>query len=276
MTQYGQGEDADVDQPQPLTGGQAARRGQDTVAHRSSDMPELTPLDTRSASDGVAGALRGLIFSGELSPGDRLPPSRDLAQQLGVSSLTLRLGLKALETTGYLVTTRGARGGTRVNDIVTLSRIWVEWMDAKGDEVRDMWEFREIVEGSVARLAAERRSETDLAAVEAALRAGAADSHTAILRWNGTFHDALAEAAHSSHLERAVIAVRKELFLPVELLLREHSAEELRASHAEICAGVRERDPARAQEAMLAHIESTRAMVTQALAELRAPRGRGS
>lgn len=234
--------------------------------------PELGPIDTRSASDGVTGLLRGLIFSGELSPGDRLPPSRDLAEQLGVSSLTLRLGLKTLETTGYLVTTRGARGGTRVNDIETLSRIWVEWMDAKGDEVRDMWEFREIVEGSVARLAAERRTEAELAAVEAALREAAADSHTAILRWNGTFHDALARAAHSSHLMRAVISVRKELFLPVELLLREHSAEELRTSHAEICDGVRLRDPVRAEQAMRAHLENTRAMVTRALSELRAPR----
>lgn len=265
-----------MDVPPPSGDQRASRPVDDVVARRSSDLSDLAPVDTRSASEGVAGAIRGLIFSGELSPGDRLPPSRDLAAQLGVSSLTLRLGLRALETTGYLVTTRGARGGTSVNDIETLSRIWVEWMDAKGDEVRDMWEFREIVEGSVARLAAERRSEAELAVVEAALVEAAADSHTAILRWNGTFHDALAEAAHSSHLKRAVIAVRKELFLPVELLLREHSAEELRASHAEICAGVRTRDPMRAEEAMLAHLETTRGMVTRALVELRPPRRSGS
>lgn len=261
-----------MDESPRSTGTKGTPSEDDAAVRASFELPDLVPLDTRSASDGVAGVIRGLIFSGELSPGDRLPSSRDLAEQLGVSSLTLRLGLKALETTGYLVTTRGARGGTRVNDIETLSRIWVEWMDAKGDEVRDMWEFREIVEGSVARLAAERRTEDELAAVEAALTAAATDSHTAVLRWNGTFHDALAEAAHSSHLKRAVIAVRKELFLPVELLLHEHTADELRASHAEICAGVRGRDPGRAEAAMRAHVESTRAMVTQALAELRVPR----
>jgi GntR family transcriptional repressor for pyruvate dehydrogenase complex len=241
---------------------------------RELDAPEpadalgVAPLATPSASDGVAEVIRGLIFSGELSPGDWLPPSRDLADRLGISSLTLRVGLRTLETTGYLVTTRGARGGTRVNDIDALSRIWVAWMAAKGDEVRDMWEFREIVECHVAGLAAERRSAAELAAIEAALSAAASDSHTAVLRWNGTFHDALAAAAHSTHLARAVVGVRKELFLPVELLLREHTADELRAAHAEICAAVHDREPGRATERMRDHLTATRDMVAQALAEL--------
>ena len=145
---------------------------------------DVPPLDTPSASDGVARVIRGLIFSGELSPGDWLPPSRDLAERLGISQLTLRVGLRSLETSGYLVTSRGAHGGTRVGDIETLSRIWVAWMEAKGDEVRDMWEFREIVESHVAMFAAERRTRQELAAIEAALASAAADSHTAVLRWN--------------------------------------------------------------------------------------------
>jgi DNA-binding FadR family transcriptional regulator len=230
---------------------------------------DISPLDTPSAADGVALVIRGLIFSGELSPGDRLPPSRDLAARLGISQLTLRVGLRSLEAGGYVVTTRGARGGTRVSDIETISRKWLAWMEAKGDEVRDMWEYREIVECSVARFAAERLTPEELAAVEAALGAAAADSYTAVLRWNGAFHDALAVAAHSSHLARAVVAVRQELFLPVDLLLREHSAEELRAAHAEVFAAVRDREPERAAAGMRAHLEGTRDMVGRALDELR-------
>ncbi len=229
----------------------------------------VPPLDTPSASDGVARLIRGLIFSAELSPGDWLPPSRDLAERLGISQLTLRLGLRSLETSGYLVTSRGARGGTRVEDIETLSRIWVAWMAAKGDEVDDMWEFREIVESHVARLAAERRTAKELAAIETALAAAAADSHTAVLRWNGSFHDALAAAAHSSHLARAVVSVRQELFLPAGLLLREHPADELRAAHGEVFAAVRDREPERAGACMHSHLAWTRQIVARALAELR-------
>ena len=234
---------------------------------------DVPPLDTPSASDGVARLIRGLIFSAELSPGDWLPPSRDLAERLGISQLTLRLGLRSLEAGGYLVTSRGAHGGTRVGDIETLSRIWVAWMAAKGDEVEDMWEFREIVECHVATLAAERRTEQELAAIETALAAAAADSHSAVLRWNGSFHDALAEAAHSSHLARAVVSVRQELFLPAGLLLREHPADELRAAHAEIFATVRDREPTRAAECMRSHLKWTREIVAQALAELKGDGG---
>ncbi|MCX6373781.1 MAG: FCD domain-containing protein [Actinobacteria bacterium] len=230
---------------------------------------DVRALDTPSASDGVARLIRGLIFSAELSPGDWLPPSRELAERLGISQLTLRVGLKSLETSGYLVTSRGAHGGTRVRDIETLSRIWVSWMEAKADEVRDMWEFREIAESHVAMFAAQRRTEPELAAIEAALTSAAADSHTAVLRWNVSFHDALAVAAHSSHLARAVVSVRQELFLPAGLLLREHPADELRAAHAEVYAAVRDREPARAMECMRGHIEGTREMVARALDELR-------
>jgi len=232
-------------------------------------LSDIPPLTTPSASDGVALVIRGLIFSGELSPGDRLPASRDLAARLGISQLTLRLGLRSLEAGGYVVTTRGAHGGTRVSDIETISRKWLAWMEAKGDELRDMWEYREIVECSVARFAAKRRTPEELAAIEAALGAAAADSHTAVLRWNGAFHDALAAAAHSSHLARAVVAVRQELFLPVDLLLREHSADELRSAHAEVFAAVRDREPQRAADCMRAHLEGTREMVGRALDELR-------
>jgi len=234
----------------------------------SRQLAGVVPLDTPSASDGVAAVIRGLIFSGELAPGDSLPPSRELSDRLGISSLTLRVGLRSLETQGLLVTTRGARGGTRVGDIEALSRIWRAWMDAKGDEVRDIWEFREIVECHVAGLAAERRTAEELAALEAALAAAASDGHTAVLRWNATFHDALATAAHSSHLARAVVAVRKELFLPVGLLLREHTAEEIRASHSEICAAVRANDAERAVQSMRRHLRWTQELVAHALAEL--------
>lgn len=229
---------------------------------------EVAALETPSASEGVARVIRGLILSGELAPGDWLPPSRELAKMLGVSVLTLRLGLRELESTGYVVTSRGAHGGTRVNDMETLGRMWVEWTIAKGDEVRGMWEFRDLVETNIAALAAERRTEEELAAIESALTVAWADSHTAVLRWNVVFHDALAVAAHNPLLTRAMVSVRSELFLPVGLLLREHPADELRVAHAQVFEAVRAHDSVRAAEGMRNHLEGTKDMVRQALEEL--------
>src|SRR5665648_841520 len=71
---------------------------------------DLRPaFTTAGASENAAWFIRAMIFSGELGPGDRLPPGRDLAARLGISIVTLRVALKSLEAAGYIVTSRGAR-----------------------------------------------------------------------------------------------------------------------------------------------------------------------
>jgi GntR family transcriptional regulator, transcriptional repressor for pyruvate dehydrogenase complex len=134
------------------------------------------------------------------------------------------------------------------------------------DEIDDLWEYREIMETNIASLAARRRSEAELQAIDTAW-AGAAESHTEFLRWNVVFHDALATAAHSFHLAEAMLAVRRELFLPVGLLLRRHRAEELRDSHTQVHEAVRDQRPDEASEAMRNHLAGTRLMVSEVLKE---------
>jgi DNA-binding GntR family transcriptional regulator len=56
----------------------------------------------------VVSQLRDMIHRGELRPGDRLPPERDLAKLLGVSRPTLRAGISSLAAVGVLQPRRGA------------------------------------------------------------------------------------------------------------------------------------------------------------------------
>jgi len=54
------------------------------------------------------------VSTGDLQPGDRLPPERELAEQLGVSRMTLRQALQTLERRGLVRRTVGRNGGTFV------------------------------------------------------------------------------------------------------------------------------------------------------------------
>ena len=59
-----------------------------------------------TAAELVVAQVRGLIERGEVRSGDRLPPERELAQQLGVSRPSVRSGLKSLAAMGVLVDPR--------------------------------------------------------------------------------------------------------------------------------------------------------------------------
>lgn len=85
------------------------------VLHRSPPGPALFALE-RPTSRLIAAAplylqiaegLLDRIESGELAPGDRLPPERELSVMLGVNRLTLRRALRTLETQGLLTRRQG-------------------------------------------------------------------------------------------------------------------------------------------------------------------------
>ena len=59
----------------------------------------MRPVTT---SEEVISHLREMIHRGELRPGDRLPPERDLARILGISRPTLRAGIRTLAAVGVL------------------------------------------------------------------------------------------------------------------------------------------------------------------------------
>jgi GntR family transcriptional regulator len=62
----------------------------------------------------IESALEHAIERGRLSPGDRLPAERELAERYGVSRMTLRQALGALEQRGRLTRSKGRYGGTYV------------------------------------------------------------------------------------------------------------------------------------------------------------------
>jgi GntR family transcriptional repressor for pyruvate dehydrogenase complex len=218
-----------------------------------------SPLGQNRASDNAVHVLRSLIFSGQLAPGDKLPPERELAKLLGISIITLRAALRSLETNRFITVTLGSRGGWWVNDAEAISRCWKVWMREHHHQLDDLLEFMRMVETNAASLAAERRTPEDIAALEH-FRAGAEEEWKSIVRWHSGFHEALAKAAHNQYLESAVQAIRGELFLPVLQIISERRVAAIQSMHDRIISAVRDQDPARAADEMGRHLEFTESL----------------
>ena len=97
----------------------------ETVPAREATVPSPAPASSRRAepvqpgqrgriSEIIVEQIRLLMRQGQLKPGDRLPPERDLCERFGVSRVTVREALRTLESSGLVEIRVGARGGAFV------------------------------------------------------------------------------------------------------------------------------------------------------------------
>jgi DNA-binding FadR family transcriptional regulator len=169
-------------------------------------VPSFSRIRTTRASDDVIRQIRAAILSGEVQPGERLPTEREMAQQFGVSRVTIRDALRALEASGLIVVRVGGQGGPYVArpDISLLSDSLEAHLQLHGTTFGELAEARVALETTAARAAAERATEADLAAIQASLQApgeGVLSAEAAATSLD--FHTALVAASHN----RALIAM---------------------------------------------------------------------
>ena len=123
-------------------------------------------LQVPRISDAIAATLERRILEGSLKPGDRLPPERELAVDLGVSRPSLREAIQKLASKGMVTSRQG--GGTYVTDALesSFSDPWQDMMGKHPNLREDMLEFRRMLEGQAAECAAERTNDADLQRLE--------------------------------------------------------------------------------------------------------------
>jgi GntR family transcriptional regulator, transcriptional repressor for pyruvate dehydrogenase complex len=227
-------------------------------------VPSLVPSGptARALADGV----RGRIHRGELGPGDKLPPERQLAEQLGVGRLRIREALALLEEEGYVVARRGATGGRFVTELVVPYNQWMDRLRHDLDELNDIVDFRIAVECEVARLAAARCTKADLTAMNKSIRAlERATTPRAYQTADLAFHNALAKASRSTRLVAAVEQARGELFSPVDELWFDGRSDDSARAHQEIADACVRHEGGVAAAAMAGHIEQTRRDIAELL-----------
>jgi len=176
----------------------------------------LTPIALRTAGERIAERIVTAIALGEFVPDQRLPTERELATMLEVSRTTVREALQRLQASGYVTTRRGRGGGTFVRtdrgpdaDGMIARTLVPAWAD-----LTDLLDFRRLVEQLIARAAAERRDERDIAVIRAAVAdyAAAADRDQSSLA-DHALHQAIARATHNARLVELSGKARRDISL---------------------------------------------------------------
>ena len=161
-------------------------------------------MDRHSLARLVAERLLDEIEAGGVAPGERMPSERELMQVLGVGRSTIREALNGLAMLGVIEIRHGQgafvadRSKSRPSEAVAAAL-------AKG-VTRDLFEAREAVELVTARLAAERRTETDLVEMEDVLaeHGRLLEAGLPVAGPSALFHLRLADAAHNEVLAGCV------------------------------------------------------------------------
>lgn len=147
--------------------------------------------------------IEALIRRGELRPGDRIPPERELAELLGVSRPTVREALRALSILGIVRSRHGSGNylGTLDEHALHEPLRWLLTLSLPAQDVDAVLEFRSVLESGLARLAAERISDEALARLRDLLaELEAAKSDEEVLRADMRMHGVIAEEANNPML----------------------------------------------------------------------------
>lgn len=230
--------------------------------------PALRPVQTKRASEAIYEQIKELIISGQFKPGDRLPSERALIDMLQRSRPTIREALRMLERAGFIRIMPGTNGAIvqeLTSDGVTQSmEVMLQTSKVTLDELS---EYRTHNDVAVARWAAQRAAETDIAALQKTLEqckelieAGELSDFVA---QDAVFHGQLALAG-KNQVSYILTQVLSRLVEPLMLkALERQSAEDGRAMcqriismHQTILDAVSAGDSERAAKAMEEHIEN--------------------
>lgn len=174
--------------------------------------------DAAGLADGVVRQLELALTVGLLHDGEKLPPEPRLADQLGVSTITLRQALATLRDRGIIETRRGRSGGSYIRDSQTVNAARAErtLRMLSSEELRDIGDVFSAVASRSAGLAALRGVASDADRLQRILRAfEATEAANARRRAYCRLHIEIAVAAQSPRLAQATMQLLGELAAPL-------------------------------------------------------------
>ena len=184
--------------------------------------------------------LEAAIIDGRLKPGERIHADA-LAAQYGMSRIPVREALRSLHEAGW---------------VEIKPRYGVHVRERTPRELDELFEFRSVVEGRVARWAAERRTDDDLQRLSSIMQLNRASAGEPAAGTASSFYAALRRAACNTVLTSTSAALEKRARFYFSTVAHELGRNWLHV-HEELLLHVRNLDAGSAEAVATRHIEDT-------------------
>jgi DNA-binding FadR family transcriptional regulator len=204
------------------------------------------------ASDVLANLLKVRILSERLQPGERLPAEAELIEQYKFSRGTVREALRMLEIDGIVAVRRGPRGGIEVAepDVSRVTRSLAVLFAFDGTPVRDLLEFRLVIEPGAASMAARNATkEQREKLLDSTMEADSSVPHSV------QFHRQLGLATNNGFMSTMMTSMNQVLEWQTNSQeLSPNDAHGTTSAHRRIAEAVSKGEEAKAARAMHAHL----------------------
>jgi GntR family transcriptional repressor for pyruvate dehydrogenase complex len=218
----------------------------------------ITPIKKTRVAEEVADRIRVLMLDGTFPAGEPLPSERHLADRFGVSRGSIRDALRTLETIGLLETRHGQGTFPHELSVDRLVAPLASVMAYRSDLQDELMDVRRMFEPAVARAAAQRATDEDLADLERILEAQRQKLKTgqsAIVE-DTAFHAILARATRN-RVVMSIMATLNNLLVDSRTQSLNQKGRPSRSidGHDAVVAALREHDADAASQAMSNHID---------------------
>ena len=218
----------------------------------------LKPIGKQRVAEEIVQQLRTLILRGHYATGDKLPPERKLAEELGVNRASLREAIKALEQMGLVKTRQG--DGTRVLDFMQTAGVELVSHLVAGtadgipsiEVLEDVLEFRRIFARDVAYIAAEKATPEDLQRLdEIAKRAESELTADELLKLDFEFYLELTRCAKNRVFQLLINTIRAAVTSHAVFFAQvSPGAPVVRKHHRDVITAIKAREADKASKAV--------------------------
>ncbi|MCB0153852.1 MAG: FadR family transcriptional regulator, partial [Anaerolineae bacterium] len=216
----------------------------------------INPINRMTIVDEIVERLIDLIVKGDLKPGDKLPPERELRNRLSVGRSSLREATKTLQALGVLEVKPGLGMFVSQGDIASFTKPLALGLFLNQGNVQQVIEARSVIEVALAGWAAERATEEDIALIGELLEklTESQVDMDAYVDYDMKFHFAIAKAAKNEMLLYTLRVLHSVIRTWMETTYQESKgAVDSMELHTKIYNAICARDVKTAREIMAAH-----------------------